>query len=87
MKIYASPRRGYCASCEMELTGKPVYYMDETYCCTGCVQGGPCVCTYEADRAEDGVDRLGTPFAVEAAPEEPVERPVGDFSELPVRGR
>ena len=59
MRIYASPRRGYCASCEMVLTGRPVYSMDETYCCTGCAAKGPCVCTYEADLAEDGVDRLG----------------------------
>jgi hypothetical protein len=40
--------------------------MDEAYCCIGCAHGGPCVCTYEADLAEDGVDGLGllaTPVA------------------------
>jgi hypothetical protein len=86
MRIYSSPRRGYCASCELVLTGPPVYYMDETYCCTGCAHGGPCICTYDADVAEDGVSGLGLPFA----PSEPVvepwsrtEAPAGH--ELPLR--
>jgi hypothetical protein len=42
--------------------------MDEAYCCAGCVVGGPCVCDYEANLAEDGVDGLGLPFAVSARP-------------------
>jgi hypothetical protein len=37
--------------------------MDEAYCCIGCAGNGPCVCTYEADLADDGVDNLGHPFA------------------------
>jgi hypothetical protein len=44
--------------------------MDEAYCCIGCAHGGPCVCTYEADLAEDGVDGLGllaAPVATEPA--------------------
>ncbi|HET7581749.1 MAG TPA: hypothetical protein VFL75_03215 [Candidatus Limnocylindria bacterium] len=41
------------------ITSRPVYRMDEAYCCVGCAEGGPCVCSYEADLAEDGVDRLG----------------------------
>jgi hypothetical protein len=43
----------------MAITGRPIYKMDETYCCTGCAKDGPCVCSYEADMAEDGVDGLG----------------------------
>lgn len=62
MRVFASPRRGYCASCDALLTGRPIYHMDETYCCLGCAQGGPCVCSYEADLAADGVDHLGLPF-------------------------
>ena len=65
MHTYASPRRGYCASCDGIITGRPVYRMDETYCCLGCAQGGPCICTYEQDLADDGVDHLGLPFAME----------------------
>jgi hypothetical protein len=47
--------------------------MDEAYCCIGCAGGGPCVCTYEADLADDGVDGLGLPFpetTTQAAPAE-----------------
>jgi hypothetical protein len=72
MRVFASPRRGYCASCDGLITGRPVYHMDETYCCLGCAEGGPCICSYEADLASDGVDHLGLPFAmderVEVAP-------------------
>jgi hypothetical protein len=64
MHTFASPRRGYCASCDGVITGRPVYRMDEAYCCTGCAGGGPCVCSYEADLADDGVDGLGLPFAM-----------------------
>jgi hypothetical protein len=62
MRAYTEPRRGHCASCEGEITGRPLYQMDEAYCCTGCGDGGPCSCTYEADLFEDGVDGLGLPF-------------------------
>lgn len=76
MHIFASPRRGYCASCDQLFIDPPVYRMDEAYCCLGCAQGGPCVCTYEADLADDGVDHLGLlsgmePVAAEAQPIEP----------------
>ena len=64
MRAYTEPRRGHCASCEGVVTGRPVYQMDEAYCCIGCADGGPCSCTYEADLAEDAVDGLGMPFAM-----------------------
>jgi hypothetical protein len=62
MRVFASPRRGHCASCDGAIAASPVYRMDEAYCCIGCAEGGPCICTYEADQAEDGVDGLGLPF-------------------------
>lgn len=65
MHTFASPRRGYCASCDGAITGRPVYRMDEAYCCLGCAQNGPCICTYEQDLADDGVDNLGLPFPME----------------------
>jgi hypothetical protein len=68
MRIYASPRRGHCATCEMAITGRPIYKMDETYCCIGCANNGPCVCSYEADMAEDGVDGLGLLAAPSSLP-------------------
>jgi hypothetical protein len=64
MHTYASPRRGYCASCDSSLTDTPVYRMDEAYCCLGCAQNGPCICTYESDLADDGVDHIGMPFPI-----------------------
>lgn len=76
MRIYASPRRGHCASCEAQITGRPTYFMDEAYCCRGCAGGGPCVCTYEADLAEDGVDGLGLAFVPERAATVDIEREV-----------
>jgi hypothetical protein len=65
MKTTTTPRTGRCASCEGELTGLPVWRLDETYCCGGCADGGPCVCLYEPDLASDGVDGLGLPFLVD----------------------
>jgi hypothetical protein len=64
MHTFASPSRGYCASCDGVITGRPVYRMDEAYCCIGCAGRGPCICTYETDLADDGVAGLGLPFAV-----------------------
>ena len=49
----------------LALIDRPVYYMDEMYCCIGCTGNGPCICLYEADLADDGVDHLGMPFAIE----------------------
>jgi hypothetical protein len=65
MHIFASPRRGYCASCDGVITDRPVYRMDEAYCCLGCAKDGPCICTYEQDLADDGVNGLGLPFPME----------------------
>ena len=74
MKRFASPRRGHCASCEDRLTGRPVYHMDEAYCCLGCAEGGPCNCSYEVDLADDGVIGLGLVFNPEpVAPRKAVE--------------
>jgi hypothetical protein len=63
MHTFASPRRGYCASCDGLITDRPLYRRDEAYCCIGCAGGGPCICTYEQDLADDGVDNIGLPFA------------------------
>ena len=67
MRMFQSPRPGRCASCEGDITGRPVYRMDEAYCCVGCVAGGPCVCDYEVNLADDGVDHLGLPFGFDEA--------------------
>ncbi|RJQ10876.1 MAG: hypothetical protein C4558_04180, partial [Dehalococcoidia bacterium] len=35
-----------CANCEELVLGQPVFFDGNAYCCTGCIAGGPCVCTY-----------------------------------------
>ena len=75
MRMFMTPRAGYCASCEGVITSRPVYYMDEAYCCAGCAQGGPCVCSYEADLADDGVDGLGLMAPVRTSPPRGAEAP------------
>ena len=79
MRVFASPRRGHCASCDGVITDRPVYRMDEAYCCLGCAGGGPCFCTYEADLADDGVDHLGLPFAM---PEPVTAQPAAEERQL-----
>lgn len=57
--MFSSPRPGHCASCEGEIAGRPIRVSELEYCCAGCAEGGPCVCNYEVDLADDGVDHLG----------------------------
>ena len=62
MSAFITLRHDTCASCEIPLLGWPLYRSNEAFCCVGCADGGPCMCTYESDRADDGVDGLGLPF-------------------------
>jgi hypothetical protein len=41
--------RDSCATCEAEITGRPVFRAGLAFCCSGCVAGGPCTCSYDAD--------------------------------------
>ncbi|NJD28902.1 MAG: hypothetical protein FIA92_11470 [Chloroflexi bacterium] len=79
MRKFRLPRPGYCAACEGVITTRPVYRMDEAYCCIGCAEGGPCVCNYEADLADDGVDHLGllAPVEVLLSDRDRAAEPVG----------
>jgi hypothetical protein len=43
------PKR--CASCDIPLGAIPFVANGRVYCCRGCAQGGPCVCTYLNDEA------------------------------------
>lgn len=53
-----------CANCEEPVLGQPVFFDGGVYCCTGCIAGGPCVCTYQAPAAH--AERVVPPAA--AAP-------------------
>lgn len=44
-----------CESCDIELPVLPLMRDGRCYCCAGCADGGPCVCSYVDDPA-----RLGT---------------------------
>jgi hypothetical protein len=43
------PKR--CASCDVELDKLPVVVSGSAYCCDGCADGGPCVCSYVGETA------------------------------------
>lgn len=40
-----------CSNCEEPVAHAPVYFDGRLYCCTGCVAGGPCLCTYTTPSA------------------------------------
>jgi hypothetical protein len=38
-----------CASCEAEVFGIAVFHIGLPFCCSGCVAGGPCNCSYDEE--------------------------------------
>ncbi|GCE27107.1 hypothetical protein KDA_25910 [Dictyobacter alpinus] len=40
-----------CANCEIDILWTPVVIRGQTYCCTGCANGGPCCCDYSQYRS------------------------------------
>jgi hypothetical protein len=42
-----SPSLPRCANCGVEIPWRPAVHRGKTYCCGGCVQGGPCYCSYD----------------------------------------
>ena len=36
-----------CATCEIEIIGRPIIHVGLAFCCAGCVAGGPCTCSYD----------------------------------------
>lgn len=57
----------YCANCEEPILGQPVFFDGSVYCCTGCIAGGPCVCTYQAPAAEESIPAPVYPTTAPAA--------------------
>jgi len=35
-----------CANCRIVIRWQPTIVEGRAYCCTGCVEGGPCTCDY-----------------------------------------
>jgi hypothetical protein len=42
-----------CVTCEVEIVGHATFYVGLPFCCAGCVAGGPCICSYDGDAADD----------------------------------
>jgi transcription elongation factor GreA len=36
-----------CATCELEISWRPIERGHDRFCCDGCAAGGPCTCTYD----------------------------------------
>ena len=53
-----------CASCEIKLGADSVRGSDGRYCCTGCADGGPCICTYEHDLGRYPPSRYAKPISI-----------------------
>jgi 6-pyruvoyl-tetrahydropterin synthase len=50
--IEAVSRATECANCFEAFRRQPVSHEGRPYCCVGCAQGGPCICTYAGDAIE-----------------------------------
>ena len=66
-----------CYNCFAEFKWAPTIHDGEEYCCSGCVEGGPCICTYdgppqpvEVEQVPDAVVSEGEPGLVDL-PETP----------------
>ncbi len=58
-----------CVTCEVEIVGPATFHVGLPFCCSGCVAGGPCTCSYdiapERPQEEGGVrHRLDVAVAV-----------------------
>ena len=86
-----------CANCFAEFDWSPTVEEGEEFCCAGCAQGGPCICTYGAPplsaRTLAPEEPIPTPSAVPPTPPaRPADRRRGELvlaavSELPVEIR
>lgn len=53
-----------CESCDIELTALPLWRDDRYFCCSGCADGGPCICSYVDDPARLGKGAGSAPVRV-----------------------
>ena len=60
-----------CANCEEPILGQPVFFDGGVYCCTGCIAGGPCVCTYQALNSADTTAVVPSGYPTYVAPAAP----------------
>lgn len=60
-----------CANCEEPIIREPVYQDGEPFCCSGCANGGPCICTYLEGAATGAEALAASADAVQAEPPPP----------------
>ena len=51
-----------CVTCEVEIVGNAVFHVGLPFCCSGCVAGGPCNCSYDQEVIDH--ERAGDPTAL-----------------------
>ena len=49
MSTLRDPRPFRCTNCEAPIRGSPTFFVGLAFCCAGCVAGGPCTCSYDAE--------------------------------------
>jgi len=54
-----------CESCDIEIAVLPLWREDRYFCCSGCADGGPCICSYTDDPARLGKDSGAEPVRME----------------------
>jgi transcription elongation GreA/GreB family factor len=57
-----------CLTCEVPITSHPECDDGETFCCAGCVAGGPCICIVDANANETQAGAGGTAFGAAGWP-------------------
>ena len=55
-----------CYNCFAEFAWEPTIRDGEEFCCAGCVEGGPCICTYDGPPQPVEVESVPTAVASEA---------------------
>ena len=70
-----------CYNCFAEFKWDPTIHDGEEYCCSGCVEGGPCICTYDGPPRPVEVEQVPTAVVSEGDDDQP---DLPQQTELPV---
>jgi len=62
-----------CTTCEIRIVGPATFHVGLPFCCAGCVAGGPCTCSYDAEPSRD--ERVRHCLDVESALAPAFDRP------------
>ena len=73
-----------CYNCFAEFKWTPTIHDGEEFCCSGCVEGGPCICSYDGPSPPGEVEQAPEPVVSEPDPEPTV---FPDIREIPERVR